>query len=246
MHPGQNVINPVPPQVPVIMPAPYRPPNCPTGLEYLTQIDQLLIHQNVHIAEIVLNLETRNSYTVKNSVGQQVFAVAEENDCCTLMFCGPGRPFTLHLKDNLGQEVVTVTRPLRCSLCCFPCCLQELEVQSPPGCPIGYIIQECHVYLPKFIILNERREPQLRIQGPLMACSWWGDINFEVKSLDESVVVGQISKQWSGFIQEAFTDTDNFGISFPMDLDVKVKASLLGACFLIDFMFFEKQKGSNG
>jgi hypothetical protein len=26
-----------------------------------------------------------------------------------------------------------------------------------------------------------------------------------------------------------------------MDLDVRAKATLLGACFLIDFMFFEKQ-----
>ena len=26
-----------------------------------------------------------------------------------------------------------------------------------------------------------------------------------------------------------------------MDLDVRCKATLLGACFLIDYMFFEKQ-----
>jgi hypothetical protein len=30
-----------------------------------------------------------------------------------------------------------------------------------------------------------------------------------------------------------------------MDLDVRVKATLLGACFLIDFMFFEKQSNQN-
>ena len=29
--------------------------------------------------------------------------------------------------------------------------------------------------------------------------------------------------------------------SFPMDLDVKCKATLLGALFLIDYMFFEKK-----
>ena len=52
--------------------------------------------------------------------------------------------------------------------------------------------------------------------------------------------VGKISKQWSGVLKEAFTDADNFGISFPMDLDVKIKATLLGAVFLIDFMFFEE------
>ena len=44
---------------------------------------------------------------------------------------------------------------------------------------------------------------------------------------------GQIRKQWSGVVKEAFTDADNFGVTFPMDLDVKVKATMLGAVFLI-------------
>lgn len=45
--------------------------------------------------------------------------------------------------------------------------------------------------------------------------------------------IGRISKQWSGLVHEAFTDKDNFGIQFPLNLDVKMKAVLLGACFLI-------------
>ncbi len=55
----------------------------------------------------------------------------------------------------------------------------------------------------------------------------------QVLSLDESTKVGRISKQWTGLAREAFTDAENFGISFPMDLDVKIKAVLFGACFLI-------------
>ena len=68
--------------------------------------------------------------------------------------------------------------------------------------------------------------------------------------------VGKVTKQWSGPAKELFTDADNFGISFPMDLDVKCKLTLLAAVFLIvslmkilektnhffkDFMFFEDQ-----
>ena len=65
---------------------------------------------------------------------------------------------------------------------------------------------------------------------------------FQVLSPDGTTQVGKISKQWSGLLREAFTDADNFGVSFPMDLDVRMKATLLGALFLVDFMFFEKQK----
>ena len=39
--------------------------------------------------------------------------------------------------------------------------------------------------------------------------------------------VGRISKQWSGLGKEIFTDADNFGVSFPLDLDVKVGVSLI-------------------
>jgi len=58
-----------------------------------------------------------------------------------------------------------------------------------------------------------------------------------VVSLDESSAIGRISKQWTGFEAEAFTDADNFGLQFPMDLDVKIKAVLLAACFLIVSMY---------
>lgn len=51
--------------------------------------------------------------------------------------------------------------------------------------------------------------------------------------MDEVNKIGKISKQWTGLLREAFTDSDNFGIQFPMDLDVKMKAVMIGACFLI-------------
>lgn len=52
-------------------------------------------------------------------------------------------------------------------------------------------------------------------------------------SKDKVTEVGLIAKQWSGFTREAFTNDDNFGITFPMDLDVRIKAVVIGACFLI-------------
>jgi len=36
--------------------------------------------------------------------------------------------------------------------------------------------------------------------------------------------IGKISKQWSGLAREIFTDADFFGINFPLDLDVRMKA----------------------
>lgn len=63
---------------------------------------------------------------------------------------------------------------------------------------------------------------------------------FKIYSKDKKSRIGKISKHWGGIIKEFYTDADNFGISFPMDLDIRMKAVLLGACFLIVRIFFRQ------
>ena len=219
-----------------------RPDNCPPGLEYLTQIDQLIVKQKVELMEAFLGCETKNKYKIKNSMGQEVYKAKEETDCCTRQCCGPMRPFDMTIKDNQDQEVIHLYRPLNCQSCLFPCCLQFIEVSSPPGTVIGTVEQEWSLCEPQFAVRDSAGEVALRIEGPFCTFSLCGDVEFKITSPDGSMEVGKISKHWSGAIREAFTDSDNFGISFPMDLDVRMKATLLGALFLIDFMFFEKAK----
>lgn len=76
---------------------------------------------------VFIGLESNNKYEIKNSLGQRVYFAAEDTDCCTRNCCGPARPFTIKIMDNLGHEVIRLERPLRCSSCFFPCCLQEVS-----------------------------------------------------------------------------------------------------------------------
>ncbi|KAM3590453.1 uncharacterized protein V6R79_010027 [Siganus canaliculatus] len=222
------------------------PVGVPPGLEYLTQIDQVLIHQKVELLEAFIGFETNNRYEIKNSLGQKIYKAKEKNDCCTRHCCGSLRSFDMKIKDNTDREVIRLVRPFRCVSCWCPCCLQELEVQAPPGTTIGYVKQDWHPFLPRFSIQGENGETVMKLEGPCFACNCCcGDVNFELKSKDGDKNIGRISKQWSGLVKEVFTDTDNFGIQFPLDMDVKMKAVLLGACFLIDFMFFEQVGDSN-
>jgi len=217
----------------------------PPGLEYLAMVDQLIIKQQMEIMEAFTGFETANKYKVMNSLGQDVFYAKEDTDCCTRQCCGPGRPFEMNILNNQMQEVLHLVRPLRCQACCFPCCLQELEVHSPPGTIIGTVEQEWSIFYPKFVIKDDRGQPILRISGPFCGCECCSDVDFILTSVATEQEVGKISKQWSGLGKEVFTDADNFGINFPLDLDVKVKATLLGATFLLDFMYFEKQDQNN-
>lgn len=45
--------------------------------------------------------------------------------------------------------------------------------------------------------------------------------------------IGRITKQQSDLIKTCITDASSFFIQFPMDMDVKMKAILLGACLFI-------------
>ena len=84
---------------------------------------------------------------------------------------------------------------------------------------------------PKYSLKDADGNVVLKIEGPMCTFSICGsDVEFNVLTLDGLTEVGKISKQ-----------TDVFGINFPMDLDVRCKATLIGAAFLIDYMFFEKK-----
>ncbi|KAK6466555.1 phospholipid scramblase 2 isoform X1, partial [Huso huso] len=156
------------------------PIGVPPGLEYLTQIDQILVHQKVELLEAFIGFETNNKYEIKNSMGQKIYKATEKNDCCTRNCCGSLRHFNMKITDNNDQEVIHLVRPYKCASCWCPCCLQELEVQAPRGTTIGYVVQTWHPFLPKFSIQNASRETVMRVVGPCFACNCCGDINFEV------------------------------------------------------------------
>ncbi|XP_039072424.1 phospholipid scramblase 2-like isoform X2 [Hyaena hyaena] len=187
-------------------------PNCPPGLEYLTQINQLLVCQRFDLLE------------------------EDRSNCFLRYLCGPSRPFTMTIYDNVGRDVITIQRTLRSRCCWRNCSVQKLKVEAPPGEKIGYVYQYFHPFLPMFEIKNENKEDIMKIRGPCVVSSCLKDLNFNLLSLDEEIVLGKISKKWAGFM---ITNADKFGIQFPFNLDVKIKALMLGASFLIDYMYFE-------
>merc|ERR1711936_1037939 len=109
--------------------------------------------------------------------------------------------------NSVGQEVYKAKEDTDCCTrqCCGPARPFDMNITDNTG------MEVIHLNRP------------LRCQS-----SCCGDVDFNVVTMDGQEV-GKITKQWSGLAREAFTDADNFGISFPLDLDVKVKATLLGA-----------------
>ncbi|CAG2101876.1 unnamed protein product [Medioppia subpectinata] len=243
--PQTNVVmTPMRGPTPQLMPMPntLKAVNCPPGLEYLLQVDQLLVKQKIELLETLTGFETNNQYDIQNNLGQNVFMASEDTDCCTRNCCGPNRAFDMRIVGPSRQEVIHLYRPLRCDTCCCFCCLQYMRVESPPGQLIGHVVQDCSCLRPSFHIEDPSGKKTLRIEGPVCTFSiFCQDVEFHVFSNDKSARVGRITKRWSGILRETFTDADIYGVLFPMDMDVKTKVCLLAATFLIDYMFFEKK-----
>lgn len=159
----------------------------------------------------------------------------------------------MHITDNFGQEVIRVRRDFKCVFgcnCCAgcSCCSMEISVEAPVGQTIGYVKQQRSCLQPIYAVQDSESQTVLTIHGPACICPGpcdVGDQDFLVYDANGYQEIGKIMKQWSGFVQEYFTDADNFGVNFPMDMDVRMKTVLLGAVFLIDFMFFENNEAAS-
>lgn len=257
--PQSGQLVPPPPGMPVNwMPRPQSIPGVPLGLEYLTQLDQIQVEQIPNMLEILTGWDMNNRYALRNAAGQQFIYAGEQTDTCMRICCGPQREFTIHLIDNLNQEVIRVHRQFKCMAGCCWCadacdgCAHELVVESPPGTPIGYVRQRGSAWKPHYDILDEQRNCVLKVQGP--CCILDGpccpvDNEFLIfpansDGANSDQVIGKISKHYAGFVREMVHDAHQFGVYFPINLAVKVKGTLIGAMFLIHFMFFER-KNSN-
>ncbi|XP_059174851.1 phospholipid scramblase 1-like [Physella acuta] len=227
------------------MPTVAPQPTCPPGLEYLTLLDEVIVQQEVELLEIMLQFETENSYTIYNKANQKCYYAFEKSNCCARQWCGPNRCFEIIVQDNFQKTVFTIYRPykcLKCGSCVAWCsiCQDEVQVTALDGTRLGKARQRCSCCRPHFIIMDQNSNPQFEICGPFcqftLCCK---SIQFKVRSVQDGTQIGAISKYRGDFAKEAFSDADTFGVTFPIDLDVRLKATLIGCVFLIDFMFFE-------
>ncbi|CAF0933071.1 unnamed protein product [Brachionus calyciflorus] len=223
-------------------------PGCPPGLEYLTQLDRIKVEQLVSLTEVFTGWDTNNKYVLRNANNQQFLYVFEESKGCMRICCGSQRSFKFHVVDNMNQEVMQISRDFKCCAGCCWCagccdgCAYEVKVEAPPGNIIGSIRQKGSLWKDNLDILDENGNTILKIEGP--CCIWDGacfpcDNEFRLLTSDGISQIGKLTKEYAGFIKELVSLADQFTISFPMDLSVKAKGTLIGALLLIDFMNFE-------
>lgn len=106
--------------------------------------------------------------------------IVENANWCFRNCCGNYRPFKMKVLDLFSNEIIHFDRPLACTGCWCPCCLQSIKVSAPPGEVIGHIDEEWTCWFPNYKIKNQNGDTVLRIEGPCVTWSCCSDINFTV------------------------------------------------------------------
>lgn len=200
-------------------------------MDALVQTDGLLIQQRKEWGEILSGFETKNKYAVFNTAGEQLFYAAEINGNFLIrMFLKAWRPFEIAVVRPDNQTALHLKSPFRFYF-------REIEIYNASGNLLGIVKRQFSILRRKYIVYDGQGTQICELFGPILH-PW----TFEIREGEE--VFGKITKKWSGLLKEGFTDADNFGITFPSDWPNEIKAILLGAVFLIDFVHFE-DKGND-
>lgn len=112
---------------------------------------------------------------------------------------------------------------------------KELMIEDAHQNLLGSVTQDWSIIAPKFSVRDRFGNKVLCVEGPFFPCSFLNDVDFDVLSVNKAQKVGKITKKYSGLGmgRGMYTDSDYFGITFPIDLDVNIKAILLASTFLI-------------
>lgn len=200
-------------------------------MQRLSSISGLVVSQQKEWGEILTGFETKNRYAISDVSGSRLYLAAEEAGSTLLRwFLKALRPFTITVLTAEGQVVLRVMRPFRFYF-------HRAEVVDSQGQSLGVIERRFSPLRRIYSVLGSSGEEEFQLFGPILH-PW----TFQIRN--DGVEYGKITKKWSGLLKEGFTDTDNFGVMFPAEWDVKLKALFLGAVFLIDFVHFEN-KGNN-
>ncbi len=197
-------------------------------MERLSSISSLMVSQQKEWGEILTGFETKNRYAISDVSGRRLYLAAEKAGSTLLRwFLKALRPFTITVLKEDGQVVLRVMRPFRFYF-------HRAEVVDSQGQLIGVIERRFSILRRIYSVFNSSGEEVYQLFGPILH-PW----TFQIRN--DRGEYGKITKKWSGLLKEGFTDADNFGVMFPAEWDVKLKALFLGAVFLIDFVHFENK-----
>lgn len=200
-------------------------------MERLSSTSGLVIAQKKEWGEILTGFETKNKYEVMDTEGQPLYTAFEIGGSFILRtFLRGLRPFEIRVLAPGQQLILQLKRSFRFYY-------HQVEIFDAQGVLLGKIDRQFSILRRKYTVSDSNGRLLFELFGPALH-PWTFNI------IKDGTEIGKITKKWSGLLKEAYTDADNFGITYQPQLETKSKALLLGAVFLIDFVHFEGKNNS--
>jgi uncharacterized protein YxjI len=196
----------------------------------LTGHRALYIRQRREIAEL-FGFETRNKYEVTDEGGRLIGYAAEQQKgilgFLLRSFLGHWRRFDIHVWDPERRLVINAHHPFRFLF-------QRLEVTDAGGQYLGAVQQRFAILSKRFDVEGPRGETIMTVSSPI-----WKIWTFPFSR--GGVQAALVEKKWSGLLKEAFTDSDNFRVSYEpaVNLGENERRLVLAAALFIDLQYFE-------
>lgn len=185
----------------------------PPGLQRLLQMNQISVQEKFTASQ-----GWGRSFEVLDQMGQRMYQATQTVECC-------GPIYNLKVQDNAGQDVMEVVENRACR------CSHLMEVIIPSYGLVGLVTLHLNAFVTHMSLMNPSKEVILLILGPSFQTSIFGNVTFEVKSRDEQHVVGMIKGEGN-----------QYTVTFPMDMEVTMKAVILASCFYLDSMIYAKRR----
>ncbi len=195
---------------------------------------RVVVKQQVEGLELMTDFEGRNKYKFYTESGKEL-AHVEESDTgffgtLSRNVWTSRRPFTMGISIHNTPETFWLKRQ-------FEFIFSRIEV-SDDNEPIGTVRQRFALLNRKYQLDSYFGNRQLTVSGPIFK-PW----TFNV--LAGAQQVGNIKKQWSGLLKEAFTRADTFTVSFDdPGLSATERKLILAAAIAIaiDIDYFEQKQ----
>uniref|UniRef100_A0A061S7R1 Phospholipid scramblase n=2 Tax=Tetraselmis sp. GSL018 TaxID=582737 RepID=A0A061S7R1_9CHLO len=205
---------------------------------------------------------------------QPSFVAQEDSECLCRFFCGKMREFRMLISeaaglDAPGQPYLRLERPFRCTIpcCCVMVCPQELSVQDAQGRHLGSVVQDwscgrcwelacCPGGYMYYAVKGAAGDPQfyLRVMYPSLCngctnCCAPTCLNtafvVDILDADSRTHLGHLKNVFPGFNCRCLADASNLVMGFPSKATPEQRALLLGALFLVEYVYFEKSDNDN-
>lgn len=161
------------------------------------------------------------------------------------------------------EEIITLDRPLRCTLGCLKCCCYQEAFVTSKGADLGSIKENCWFCVPTMKVFDPAGaelymiSPPTCLGGMCVNCCAEGNPcgkgcckeSFRVYAPDNSKTgsddpyLGVILKKPKSALVEIFSDAVTLDVSFPKNATPEQKGLLTGVGLFLNSIFYEGEDG---